>query len=880
MQGGNRKGEIFETKVRQNLANRILKYILKLNYSRIHAINALIAIMQLHDKADFTDLVLRDQISKILFVVLPTIAAVLIKACVEETLKGSSLVVTATRAIGRYLCLVFEDYEKQTEENIHNDDFLRLLNTLANNDERFDVLLQKNKSKTDFVVNSKKSDEWLRAASKKLASAIVRLKTLRGSEHREVRNELAILSHSLLHKCFTNIRSFAPFLLENLLTLADDNDESIRLFSQASLDKLSSIVNHEISELFDSHLATMPRIILTGHDSEQIAGFTLLNSVVVTLSSNPDLAPLLHNPVSLEKFLNILLSCCEIDVPDDLMFYENLSPGTLDDQFYKMKRPWKKFKNLKTESVERKFKQICHNIGSLEAAQPCINFLLDNMNSIEYLVLLVEFMSCGADTALAQDQIENIVEEFLVESYWAMPIRATEQVERKQRNVHEQWFSENTPGLYESAVEVRLRDITLDDESDKFKQNFCLQTIKYNILCTCLVLELTGTAASLLQSNFQKFMLRTLHRVLEKAGSSNFIIRTAGLSALDSIAAATISKDVSQLIDNNADFLLFNIRKLLKRNQDNDAVLDMLSVVFKLSKTSMTSYIKDIVETVAEQMTSARHANNTSCYLKLFRLYAVSIKQWEKISDGEDDVEIHSSWEDFYDQCLHELVTEPENVYDSCPLNESFHEDIEPPPKELQDDDNILPEYIELLNKILTSTLQFFASTNPFEVITTHEIFLESLPVLHRYDDHFLQIVHQMWYPFTKQFQVKNLVVLQYSFRLLVLVVRLAKDFVYKTTTKDVIPVINKFLTQTMKSNLPAANLSYTQEFKLQREILGSYGKIAVDLDLQDKDLDVIVDILLKYEQHSNEILAGASKQSLNILKSYNPGLILFKMKL
>lgn len=859
------------------------------NIYRKSAIEALIGLMQIHDKADFKDLVLRNQTSKIVFLVLPQISAVLIKLCQEETLRGASLVQTAVKALGRFLCLIFEDYEKKAPSQISNEDFLRLVKTSGSDQANDDVLKPKNQSQAEYFEKLKKSDEWIKAAAIRIAPAIEVLKILRGSEYQQIRNELAVLSWTLLSKCLINVKPFMPFLIENLLLFCDDPESSISEFSQSSLKQLAKVIpelNQEIAELFSTHLTSMPRIIMTGDESEQIAGLTLLNSFVIIISGDePGLNSLLDNSVILEKFMNVMLCCCELEVPNELMFYESLSSGELNDQFYHLKAPWKNYKKLKNPAIVSKFNEVCQQIGKSKSAQVCVNHIMDNINSSEFLLLLIEILNSGRNTTLSQDQVEVIVEEFLSETYWTMKIQPSERV-HKTKQVNEEWFEERTPGLYESAVEVRLRDISLDETDDRIEE-LNLKAIKYNILCTCLVIELIGSAATIIGKKFQKFLLRSLHRVLEKAGSTNFIIRAAGLQTLEKIALAMEHTEIGQLIDSNSDFLLFNIQKLLRRHHNNESLIDMLSVVFKFSKNSMTSYIKDIVETVSEQIMNNRLAKNTSGYLKLFQLYVGSIKHWKDKTDDEGKVEeIKPDWTDFLEQCTFELVKPPENPDEIGPINEQdgnpddVRDQMEDnTQEESQTDEKILPEHIELVIKILRSTLQFFASKVTAEVIATHEIFIDGLNVLHHYEDSFLPIVHQMWYPFSKQFQVKNFVVLQYSFRLLVLIARYAKDFVYKKTNKDVIPVLNLFLTHTMTSKSSNLSLSYTQVFKLQREILSSYGSLIIDLDIEDRDLDGIVDILFKYERSSNELLSKASRESIKTLASHNPGLICFKKK-
>lgn len=838
------------------------------------------SLLQLHDKADFSDIVLRDQISRIVFVVLPQISAGLIKACKEEALRGSAVIESATKAIGRFLCLVFEDYQKQAPNGIANVDFMNLLKEKEETADDADVLKPGNQSPAAYIANLEKSTRWMLAASKKLAPAVKQLEILRGSEHRGIRNELAVLSWNLLHKCQPNIRSMSPFLLENLILFTDDSDEKIREFSQTSLGKLTAALpelNQEIAELFSSHLIVMPRMILTGDESEQIAGLTLLNSFVLTLhDDHSKLHSMLSNPAVLEKLINVMLSCCEIDVLHDLLFHESLTSAPLDDQFYHMKLPWKQLRNLKGESITKKFSDICHNLGRSSMVQTIVNHLLDNMNSLEYLVLLVEILNSQGLT-LASDQVEGIVEEFLNETYWSMPIKATPMVEKKHR---EEFFEESTPGLYESAVEVRVRDVTLDDDSGE-SSGTNLKAIKYNVLCTCLVVELMGTAATVLGRKFQRFMLRTLHQILEKAGSSNFLIRTAGLHALELIASAMGFDEVSQLIDDNSDFILFNIQKLLKRNTDNDHILDMLAAVLQFSRTSRTSHINNIVETVADQIALKKNSKSSSDHLKLFRLYVGSFKRWEaKVEDKTEVAEVTSNWDEFLQRCLFVLDKSADGNEETSrveDVSEDAHEEVEEAePTEHQKADDELPEHVELVLKILTSSLQFFASNNPSEVILTHEIFTDGLPMLQHYQNQLLPMIHQMWYPFTKQFQSRNLVVLQNSFRLFLLIAELAKDFVCKRSTDDVFPVLNKFLNHSMGKN---AKLSYSQEFKLQKEILGGYGALAVAVEVDERLLDVIVDVLLKFSKSSSDVLASASKSSLERIQQHNPGLICFKTK-
>lgn len=89
-------------------------------------------------------------------------------------------------------------------------------------------------------------------------------------------------------------------------------------------------------------------------------------------------------------------------------------------------------------------------------------------------------------------------------------------------------------------------------------------------------------------------------------------------------------EDVSELINEHSDFILFNIKNQLKRNYDDESFLDMISVVFNFSNTSIASYCEDIIETVANHLSNTKFHLNSCAYLKLFNLYACSVKVEEE----------------------------------------------------------------------------------------------------------------------------------------------------------------------------------------------------------------------------------------------------------
>ena len=88
-------------------------------------------------------------------------------------------------------------------------------------------------------------------------------------------------------------------------------------------------------------------------------------------------------------------------------------------------------------------------------------------------------------------------------------------------------FEDHTEGLYESAISIRCTDVRYNDDkvTEQSQAEIDLITIndaKFNVLHICLVLETVGMLAETIKLDFRSFVLKSLSRVLEKAGKFFF----------------------------------------------------------------------------------------------------------------------------------------------------------------------------------------------------------------------------------------------------------------------------------------------------------------------------------------------------------------------
>lgn len=635
------------------------------------------------------------------------------------------------------------------------------------------------KDKEQYFTNAQKSNEWILAASEKLRKPLEILKRVRGSPHSTIRLELSTLSSLLIEKCLPNIQCFAPFLLENLILLSDDEDKKIQLNSQKALERIFSRglstnnLKSQLFNMFSSHLSVMPRAIHMGDDCDQLAALTLLNGYINFISKSSSINALFECQAVLDKLMNVLLNCCELDMQSKILLHEQLSQDVLYDEFYQMKMPWKSFKNMKSDKIVLKMKAVCQNIGNSSMATTVINFLMDNVDSVEYLVLLNEIVA-GMEKNNIKDVYEIILEEFSEETYWTMPHIHKEITKKYENDTQlEEWYEDKTLGLYESGIEIRLKGVSLEsDDHQKSPANTTLNEIKYNILCTCLVLEMVANLSKIIPEAFQMYHHKLLHRILMKAGSSNFCISNAGLFTLESIATGLSLPNVGVLITQNLDFLLYNIEKKLKNNSEVDHILDIVSVVFKFGNDTMTSHTEKIVQTILQQMDQLKFGSNVTSYLKLFNFYLAyvhsdEIYNFALLPEKSRD----ETYKEFLEACTDDL--KPNIIEEEDQMEGKETEESDEQPEEL-------PKQVTLVLSILHSSIQYLSSKSQVENILVLEIFINGLPILQNYQESLLPLVHQLWYPFTRQFTGQNLVVLQKSFNLLILIAQLAKDFIHK----------------------------------------------------------------------------------------------------
>ncbi|KAM7364631.1 telo2 interacting protein 1 [Cochliomyia hominivorax] len=894
--------EQFYTKESAMILGQILltlvEFVEKEKYKKliIAALDCLMVVFYVHDDADRMDVVLRNQVSNTIFIFLPKIVTVLYQTSITDDTIGETIKIYSIKALGRILCVI---YEETTENLIHAKydvgAFKKLLSESLtyNNDKSNDneiLTFKKNRDQLEQRMKQLQGDgrtqQWIQATSKKLRIIFTQTSKLRSHSSTKIRREYAEMCCLLMESCSHNLKDNFVFMLESVVALTEDEDVHIRNLCCKCIDRLQNnrsnegIFDENSELLLDEHLTKLPRIIARCDDAEQYAEFIFLKGFLKSLSAKK-LQLLFSIQHNLEIFCMCLLTALDLQTSIDLLS-EEYSLREMDvegDYLGSSKLPWRKFKNLNSERSIKCLHDICCILGKTPVLNRIIvDYLLQMIQHHQHeamneILLMIMWLVTAKEVNQCKDYnlVKQLLDELLDDKHWHLALEP-DKVTPLKVNKHTDWFVDRTPGLYESAIEIRTQDYDSDDEIEDLirkQQKVTISDAEFNILHTCIVLDCLGHCALYIGERFDGYIFQTLHKVLLKLAHSNSIIYKAANFALVSIQKSLRFNKATQLIEGHIDYITYHLNMLLKKTPESKSAIDILSVVLQFSSRKNLPHLEVIFETIYNECSKQYETHNVISYLKVFNAFLRHITAWllscnleindgqNMVIDGDDggdnDViknnnDLFASWLDILntDTINDDIIMENLNnsyTKENCDKqteNEKEHDDgVEKTPQ--------LPRHINMIKSILQQVIKFLSSRELQLQILSLECLTNGIPLLHDYENELLPLVHTTWSPLVEKFRQKNALVLNRCFSLLEVLAINARDFITKRSLDDVIPFLKKFLQQAASYSAKEKITVQTQEYKLQLKLLKEFPSLIEYLDLDGKHLNEISEIISLY---------------------------------
>lgn len=634
------------------------------------------------------------------------------------------------------------------------------------------------KSKPD-----KKSSDWIQAASQKLKKPFQELISLLGNEWPSVRYELGRCCELWIARCSTSLGESMPTFVEIILILSEDESQQNSNYFTNVLRKHTALAA-VTRELLERHITRLPRTMQRQMVKEQILALTLLKAQLKHIPVET-LEVLFSDSKFLELITFALSFSIEFDYDNTQLLLEEYSIRDVVRDEDGM-RPWEQFKYIhkETRKITNLLQDICSLMNGTTVCRIIHDHLIQTIRSRPINVAeTIKLLQLAANSSsLSPEQIEAVLEEFLDDCYWCLSTGVIENHNRNQMGRYEL-----PEGIQELSQEVKYIDLSVQEQLEGRYLVSPLEA-KRNVLVTCLLMEtIADYSRTLGAERFQKYLFRVLYKLLANAGNKNYSLHCAGLLALKQVTSTFNLAGIDDLIWTNADYIMFFVNQNLKKSDQSESALDVISVVLQYcARDNVLGYVELIVQTLLDECAKYHRMSNLAVYLKVFGQFLMNMKkETPTFVAAPEEEQIVQSWLDI----LHRIPEE---------LNTDDNEAEEP--LEAEDDLGVtkpeLPKEVEITKQIVDVALKHISSREPREVVAAIDALIHGVDILDGYPDELLPLVHLIWAPLSKRFSDQNPIILRSCVRMLITLARSAKEFIHRRTIDEVLPLLNGILTK------------------------------------------------------------------------------------
>ncbi|KAH8306290.1 hypothetical protein KR018_006183 [Drosophila ironensis] len=873
------------------------------------ALKCLMAIFYVHDEADAVDVVLRSQVANTIFIFLPKVLIVLFKISLRDDKVGEAIKSMSVEALGRILCIMFEETTEEFMKLRYDvDAFRNLFNSskeMPGPQSEYNYFGNKKASTEEHIermqemLNEQRTLQWVEATSRRIRPILVETSILRAHPSLRVRKSYGEMCCLLLKHCAHNLRNNFVHVLESVLALSEDEDEQLAercrntLLALQQQPSSQGIFDENAEMLLDAHLNKWPRILHRCEDNEQFAELLFFKGFLRNVNAEK-LQLLLVVPKNLEMFVNCLLLALDLRTSRDLLNEEyslrRIREGNARDLATELSRlPWRQFKYLGSKRTV----DILYDIAAMLGSEPALNRLIfdycqeqiqQRSAAMNESVLLLTLMVTAPTKKARADRLvlsELLLEQILRDEHWNLALQPDAAWRLKvEKPTH--WFADRTPGLYSSAIEIRTQDCDSDDEeqTEAVSSRVSIADAQFNVLHTCLVLDSVGHCAKFIGDSFDRHIFQSLHKVLLKVANSNTIVHQAASFAFVSMQLALKYAQPSHFIECSTDYITFHLNSLLKRSPESPAAVDILTVVLQYSTRGNVPHLDSIFQTIREECSKRHQTSNVHSYLRVFNAFLRHIADWQGGTMAEVNAETSMQVDD--DRGVLEnwmsVLKKPRLLEDlngdaSMPeaATKAEEDDKAEAEEEPQPTKPVLPRHIEMVKDILGQVIKFVSTAEQSQQIAALECFASGVPLLADYENELLPLVHLVWQPLVEKFRQKDALVLNRCFSLLHLLGVHAKDFILKRSLSDVIPQLKQFLKAASQHSGTETSGAKTQEFKLQLKLLQCLADFILGLQIDGKHLhELLSTVALYLSQVQPPELQALAKQCFLQLVPYN----------
>uniref|UniRef100_A0A1B0CKZ0 TTI1 C-terminal TPR domain-containing protein n=1 Tax=Lutzomyia longipalpis TaxID=7200 RepID=A0A1B0CKZ0_LUTLO len=358
------------------------------------------------------------------------------------------------------------------------------------------------------------------------------------------------------------------------------------------------------------------------------------------------------------------------------------------------------------------------------------------------------------------------------------------------------------------------------------------------------------------------------------------------------------ASSIQDFIGANTDYIIFYINKFLKKSYTYEDGLGLLQIILEYSSEDSRNsfYLETILAGLLQNSTKAKNPDIQKTHFKIYHLFLLKIlswrsgvdqgakdeteekilQKWLKILHHKDEMEIEEIHVEEQEMLNSEKLEEQKGddlTSDQLPTEAEVGAEAEAEIETAAEQEN-LPNYVKLTDEIVRLVSKYISSKDQTLCLLSLELLTSGITILTPYEDKLLPVVHLIWFPLAEKFKSQNPIILRQCFNLLCLLAQSSRDFIHKRTISDIIPTINKFLTEVAKKshqNSQQGMYRFSQEFKLIHTILSQYGQLILDIQIDEKNLDKSINCALRFlEKNQPEELQKITLDFCRSLLTYD----------
>ncbi|EEB15606.1 conserved hypothetical protein [Pediculus humanus corporis] len=813
---------------------------------RLEALNFLLTASQFKENVVYNQGIY-SSVADLFMLYLPGIISPLQEIIMRDETQHHLITITALKCWGHILSLVLCDLPSNEDLN-ENEQIQMWMSTCDKKLKETEIIDVKK-----CLLEKKRTSSWLAAVAITVKPLISKVTEVRKHSNDKCRIELLKVLVGFLENCPVNLESSINVIIDVLVgSLSDKNEEiqniayeALKKFEMKHMDKSSIKYSSVMETNFYLLVNKLPGIIKSGDEKLLLSSLKSFSGYLNILGKSGKLKNLLNLSSTLKKVL------FPIQVAFELMLYpeistEDFSINNNDMSLTTWSKQWKKFYHFTDSLIIFELEKICQLLGEHVEIEIIVDFLMD---------IFTKEHSFRKEILLILNQVILGLKEI-------------------KPHVMNELFE-----FYIDPEKLHLV-LTVDNESC-----FNVKDLHSNIIKVALIMEGLRHLAIKLDNNFNKYLFKSLYYVVELMGNKYALIKLEATKTGTAISQVCGMKgSVEFLIKNNIDYLTYHSITKMKTNAVG--VLDVLTVLIKNSGLDTMSNLEDIVNKVLKISCVNYNSPLTVSYLRVFHTFVHCLRNWLNVNYTKQEYKSKENLTKELVDFIINLEKKEEDISDEMEYdnnNESV-EDEEINDELPEKNDKVeLPKHIRITVAISNHCLNFLSSKDINIKLLVLEILNESICILSEIENELLPLIHKIWSPLVTKFdKLTEIILIRRSFSLLCNLARVSKYFLRSRALKNVLPFLKKFLlTEAAKSKTKDFHKEYffTQNYKLQGELLDNLGELIINFELFEKQCHVIIDGIIPYLSscQPKELQEKCKKSFLNLIY-YDPYLIWFKL--